>query len=577
MRSRLVVAVSIIIYLVAVFNFAFTVSATALQDPDCCWILALGKRIWHERRLPDRDPFSYSIALAREGKGAFAGVPAADLPPCHFVAYQWLAETVFYGLYRINQGLIGEKASDEVSPGDAGTYTTRADRRMKEVYGRGKRRIANEGAPDMAACALTAFAAVMVVAAFMIVPLFYSRQQATSVLAGLGLVLLATWAASFHFYLRPELFSYLFLSIIACLAVRLRVPDGDAATGDSKTVKLSLLAFCITALWTNLHVGFVLAPLILLATAAVLFLCRSEEANQKARAALCAGLAALAATALNPQGPAIWAYLPRLFFPSMNALIYELQPVGAGEILSQAFLPFTLFTGTAVLILLAVIFRLRHLKTSRRILLVFSVLVIAVSLAAGFASRRLIPCSVLLVVCELFLVHALFFDGAPELFTRRRKMIAIVSTVFVAIGTAVFESSLFPPRIPQTSLGFLVPYDAMSFVESKLPGNLLQGNLLNDPQFGDLMIWHLSKPPALFIDTRFDAYGNKIVRDYFEMANCFAGWQELLDRHRIAWVFLPPYARLSVELEKSPSWKLLFKDSAAVIFLRSEDRSTSEE
>ncbi|MCA9805252.1 MAG: hypothetical protein KC777_24955 [Cyanobacteria bacterium HKST-UBA02] len=573
MRSRLVVAVSIIIYLVGVFNYAFTVSATALQDPDCCWILALGKHIWHERRLPNRDPFSYSIALAREGKGAFAGVPAADLPPDHFVAYQWLAETVFYGLYRVNQGLIGEKF-DEVSPGDTGTFATRADRRMKAVYGRDKMRIANEGAPDMAACALTAFAALMVVAAFIIVPLFYSRQQATSVLAGLGLVLLATWAASFHFYLRPELFSYLFLSIIAGLAVRLRVPDGDAATG-LDPVKLSLLAFCITALWTNLHVGFVLAPLILLATAAVLFLCRAEDANQKARAALCAGLAALAATALNPQGPAIWAYLPRLFFPSMNALIYELQPVGPGEILSQAFLPFTLFTGTAALILLVkVIFRLRHLAASRRILLVYSVLVIAVSLAVGFASRRLIPCSVLLVVWELFLIHALFKDSVSELFTRRRKMIAILSTVLVAIATAVFESSLFPPRIPQTSLGFLVPYDAMSFVESN--GNL-QGNLLNDPQFGDLMIWHLSKPPALFIDTRFDAYGNKIVRDYFEMANCFPGWQELLDRHRIAWVFLPPYARLSVELEKSPSWKLLFKDSAAVIFSRSEESSTPEE
>jgi len=573
---------------VAVFNYAFTVSATALQDPDCCWILALGKRIWHERRLPDRDPFSYSIVLAQDGEGAFEGVPAADLPPGHFVAYQWLAETVFYGLYRTNQLLTGERSAEE---SDYGQFSRRAARQMKEVYGPDKMPIANQGAPDMAACALTAFAALMVVTAFISVPLIFTRQQATSHFAGLVLVILSTWAASFHFYLRPEIFSYLFLSIIACLAVRLRIPEGGGRI-DLDPVKLALLAFFITVLWVNLHVGFVLAPLIFLATAAILFICQSEEAKRQARAALIAGIAALAATAINPRGPAIWAYLPRLFFPSMNALIYELQPLGPGEILNQSFLPFTLLTSLAVLvsspILIATIFRLRHLTASRRILLAYSILVIAVSLAAGFASRRLIPCSVLLVVSELFLIHALFpvradgggflVDRAPLLASRRRKSIALVATAVVAIGAAMFESSLFPPRIPQTSLGFLVPYDAMAFIEgsSDLRGNLLHGNLLNDPQFGDLMIWHMGKPPALFIDTRFDAYGDKIVRDYFEMANCFSGWQELLDRHQIAWVFLPPYARLAAELEKSPSWKLLFKDSAAVILSRSEGRSTPE-
>lgn len=585
MSSRLVVAVSTIIYLVAVFNFAFTVSATALQDPDCCWILALGKRIWHDRRLPDRDPFSYTIALAQDGKGAFDGVPAADLPPGHFVAYQWLAETVFYGLYRTNQIITGE-GSVGASSGDSGSFSSRAARQMKEVYGQDKIRIANEGAPDMAACALTAFAALMIVTAFMIVPFFFTRRQSTSHFAGLVLVILSTWAASFHFYLRPEIFSYLFLSIIACLAVRLRIPEGGSGI-DRDRVKLSVLAFLVTLLWVNLHVGFVLAPLIFFATAAILFISSSEEANKPAGAALAAGIAALAATAINPQGPAIWAYLPRLFFPSMNALIYELQPVGPGEILSQSFLPFTLLTLLTVLIasliLIATIFRLRHLTASRRILVVYSILVITVSLAAGFASRRLIPCSVILVVSELFLIHALLpmrpdgggflVDRAPPLSTRRRKSIALVSTAVVAIGAAAFESSLFPPRIPQTSLGFLVPYDAMAFIEGS---SGLRGNLLNDPQFGDLMIWHMSKPPALFIDTRFDAYGEKIVRDYFEMANCFTGWQERLDRHQIAWVFLPPYTRLAAELEKAPSWKLLFKDSAAVILSRSERSSITE-
>jgi hypothetical protein len=72
----------------------------------------------------------------------------------------------------------------------------------------------------------------------------------------------------------------------------------------------------------------------------------------------------------------------------------------------------------------------------------------------------------------------------------------------------------------------------------------------------------------VFIDTRFDVYGDKITLDYWQMANCRGPWQNLLEQYQISWVFFPLRAPIVSRLSRDGAWQALFKDDNAVILIK---------
>jgi hypothetical protein len=69
--------------------WGWLIGATALTDPDSCWLLAVGRWIWAHGALPASDPFSWTA------QGHFP----VGAGPGPYVPYQWLASLIFYALY----------------------------------------------------------------------------------------------------------------------------------------------------------------------------------------------------------------------------------------------------------------------------------------------------------------------------------------------------------------------------------------------------------------------------------------------------------------------------------------------
>ncbi len=82
---------------------------------------------------------------------------------------------------------------------------------------------------------------------------------------------------------------------------------------------------------------------------------------------------------------------------------------------------------------------------------------------------------------------------------------------------------------------------------------------------GDIMIYKMPEPPKLFIDTRFDMYGKEIVDDYVTMYAAKPGWDELMKRYNISWVFVRPDAEISKRLLAEKAWKVLYQDKASIV------------
>ena len=136
--------------------------------------------------------------------------------------------------------------------------------------------------------------------------------------------------------------------------------------------------------------------------------------------------------------------------------------------------------------------------------------------------------------------------------------IAIVLIGIFACTTAV------EPVVPQDSAAFKPPFEAIEFIEKEKP----TGNLLNDPHFGAVMIYKMHDNPPVFIDPRYNLYGNTLLQDYWHMVNCDPGYKELLDKYKIDWIFLAPGAKLPQQLAKAPDWRLLYSDKKSVIYAR---------
>ena len=104
----------------------------------------------------------------------------------------------------------------------------------------------------------------------------------------------------------------------------------------------------------------------------------------------------------------------------------------------------------------------------------------------------------------------------------------------------------------------------MTYLHDRRP----PGRMLNDPQFGDVLLLRQGEKASVFIDTRFDLYGDDLVIDFWNMANLRGDWQKLLERYKINWIFFPPRAPIVEKLKADRRWKLVFADQWAVVLVR---------
>jgi hypothetical protein len=542
LRSKFLVSALSVLIIVFLFVLAFMlgslVAATGLHDPDSCWLLASGKYIWENGRLPNTDPFSYTFQLG-------------DRP---FVMYQWLTELLFYAILKV-AGLAG----------------------------------------------LLTIAALSATMTFVALPLIASRRLSRSRAFVILLIVLMVGAASFHILIRPEIVSYTILSLWASLVLLWRkgmfddanermselTPSSEEGVSLSEKLlengigwKVPLILSVLMIFWANFHSAFTLGliVLVLLIAGYSFEIKRSNDDLARNLVAMAIGFVlCLVSTLINPRGWGLWLYLPSLYFSSMNKYIAELKPLGVKDLLDPTYAPFYLLSMLTVYLVVRALVH-SHLEDFKVTGRVYSVLIVAFAVISGITARRMIPFDAILMTYEsLFLLYLLFVRRGSErsilsFYDRlnikleqllKPTLAASFSTFGIAslFGAYIICGRIVPPSLPQGSGAFHVPLEAIQFIKD----HPLEGHIFNDAQFGDVMIWHIGTTMPVFVDTRYDMYGDRFIRDYQTLRFAEPGCLDVIQKYAIENVFAPTDSQLIKTLLKDRDWHELYRDKTAVI------------
>jgi hypothetical protein len=356
-----------------------------------------------------------------------------------------------------------------------------------------------------------------------------------------GVTLAAANAASVHSLARPHVFSILFYT-----AALWMLDEDRRAHG-----RLLWLLIPLTALWANLHAGFV-------ALVATLVLCAVVERSARYGAA---AVACLLASLANPYGwrlhAHIWEYLGSSWIVdhvqefqspnirSENTLIFAAMLLAAAALALRA----PRFEGA-----LALLWGFAALRSARHI--PFFAIAAAPVLAAGWAQwwRNAGPRSAWL----------LWWNIGQGLGARRMATLwlplAAVAAVAAPSGMRVeFPAARFPAVAVERNALWLAP-----------PGRMPR--ILTSDQWADYLIYRLYPRQRVFFDGRSDFYGAALGSEYRDLLGASGDWRGALERRGFERALLPHDWPLATMLDHEAGWRRVYEDPVAILFVR-EGRS----
>ena len=94
------------------------------------------------------------------------------------------------------------------------------------------------------------------------------------------------------------------------------------------------------------------------------------------------------------------------------------------------------------------------------------------------------------------------------------------------------------------------------------------GNMFNNDEFGDYIIYSAYPRYKVFFDSRADIYGNEKLQDYLNVINMKPGWEKIFDKYNINWIIYNTDSALSQYLALKKDWKLVYADNVANIYIK---------
>jgi len=108
------------------------------------------------------------------------------------------------------------------------------------------------------------------------------------------------------------------------------------------------------------------------------------------------------------------------------------------------------------------------------------------------------------------------------------------------------------------------PIAAVKFLKKEK----IAGNMFDDDEFGDYIIYAAWPEYKVFIDGRSDMYGVDMLKEYLKVARVKPGWNEVLKKYDINWIIYNANSALSQFLMQTDEWKLIYVDKVANIFVK---------
>jgi hypothetical protein len=398
------------------------------------------------------------------------------------------------------------------------------------------------------------------------------RRKANPIVA-IAVTVLAAAGSSIHWLARPHLFTLLFLVLF--YAALEQVKEGRTHLMGVPILGALPVA---TILWTNLHGGFFVGTLMILAYGGgeilqLLFSPKTENRTPawlKARGYFLCGLACLAASLINPytyhlhvhmaqylRDPWNSEHIMEFFSPSFHhptAIYFE-----AMLVMSVAAAIWNLRQGRFTEALLVFVWAHGGLLAARNI----PIFMIA---AAPPVAAAIQQC--LLRVPDLNV--AAWFRAAAEKFNRlaveteetdsigRLHLVSILGLLLVA-------ALVYAPRPPKK---FRAEFDPKSYPAAALATlrSDPDGRVFTNDEWGDYLIYRLYPDHKVFVDGRSDFYGDDFEAKYVDVLNVKYGWEKTLSGFGVDTILLPPSAPLSGALKESSRWRVVYDDGIALVF-----------
>ena len=400
------------------------------------------------------------------------------------------------------------------------------------------------------AAALIVFSAIVTTAGFM---LLYLRCPGKKHWAAAATVFGALASAP-SWGVRPQMFTFTLASLLLWLL------EGGTKTKKGR-FRLLLWIPPLFLLWLNLHAGFALGLALLFAYGVGLIM-ESAVGNtpwQDARPillrVLLVLLACLALVPLNPSGAQLYRYpLDTLRSPAMRSFIVEWFSPDFHEWLYRPFLLVWLLLLTALassrsrpkgrvivpllLTSFAALDAVRHIP----IFVLLAIPVVAAALPAASASPT---------VAQRHPTSSRFrplFNGAVLMLM---AVFALVKWLTLARNQDASEAEQFP----QKAVAFLR--------DSDQPRKIF---VYYD--WGGYAIWKVYPEYRVFVDGRADLYGEDLLRQFETAVQLRTGWRDVLDSWKVEAALLPPSCALAQALLLDPNWHAAFRDSRAIILVR---------
>lgn len=390
--------------------------------------------------------------------------------------------------------------------------------------------------------ALIAASALVVTFTFVLVYLQCSARPHVAVF----LVLAGAFASSVTWGVRPQILTMAGLALSGLLLIWYR-----------RGSRWPLVAFpVLTAVWVNLHAGYLLGLAFLAANLVgdglALLLRRPGQQTLpwgRWRSLVVSALASLAAANLNPNGLAMLRYpFDTLTSSAMSAYIQEWA---SPDFHHPAFWPFALLLmGGMVIVAMA---KRRPLEPSDLVMYV------AFSLAALHSSRHI---ALFAVLAPPIVSRSVSWNPASLRSTTTRLSLWLNWLLLLAgLGAVGLRFRYVVVQDPVHEAQFY-PQAALEAIRSQ---GIIEQHVFNSYNWGGYLIWH---EIPVFIDGRADVYGDEFIEDYLVTYRSQPGWRGLLETYDVGYILIEAGQPLSALLAEAPEWDHVYHDDVADVFLQ---------
>lgn len=385
------------------------------------------------------------------------------------------------------------------------------------------------------------------------------------------LTVAAAIASSLHWLARPHIFSMpMTLAFIVILEVYQR-------EGKNHLKYLPMLM----AVWVNLHAGFILGLMLLFLYAGgnlFRYLAskrRDTGSKDKAKVLGLTGAVTVAATFLNPHGPAI------LYFPFhlvgrkyiMDNVMEWLSP----NFHANRTFEMMLFTFIVIFVLsrkkpdmfeggAALLMTHMSLYSARYIPLMALIVTPAAAVRAGGVLDELaghLPGGGLSRrVAERFKKITSDIVPLERRFTLHTWIYVSVAACLMVAFNGGYAGGMKVMDYRHDSKVF--PVDAVEFALK----NDIKGNMFNNDGWGGYIIYRSYPHWKVFFDGRSDMYGVPFMKEYIKVARAEPGYDKVLDKYNVDWVIYNNGAAICQLLLESGKWRLIYADKTADILVR---------